>query len=221
MSGFQFATKDQSNAQRFLSHESFNYLQPAQKDLILNNLGKIRVLDPEFHKGGLVSFEDTSLMIEYVKLGVHDPKSFMFNHCYLSPNFELIKWGLAQGWEFYEYSYDRLIAQNRTDILDYLLENKITSQESLINNLCHYGTFKTILYYVEKLGLKKLPFLYTLCEKFTEEELLSLWDKKLVTGKDLSYHCHAKYLKINKTRTLRNKKAKEDARWADLMNSIK
>lgn len=217
MVSIQFSTVDKSNAERFLSHESFNYLQPKQKELILNNLGKIRVLDPNMHGGGKVSFEDSSLMIEYVKLGVTDPKSFMFNHCYLSPNFELIKWGLEQGYEFYEYSYDRLITQNRTDILDFLLEKNITNQTSLINNLCHYGSFKTIMYYVEKFSLKKFPFLYTLCEKLSEDELLVLWDKKLVTGKDLSYHCHDKYLKINKRRTVRRKKEQEDKRWNDIL----
>jgi hypothetical protein len=137
----------------------------------------------------------------------------MFNHCYLSPNFELIKWGLDQGFAFYEHSYDRLIKQNRTDILDYLLEKNITSQESLMKNLCYYGNFQTITYYIEKFKLKKLPFLYSLCERFSETELLSLWDKKLVSGKDLSYHCHDKYLKIKKTRTARRKKEKEQAYW--------
>lgn len=213
MTYIQFSTVDKSNAQRFLNHESFNYLEEVQKNFILTNLGKIRVLDPEMHGGGKISFEDSSLMIEYVKLVVQDPKSFMFNHCYLSPNFELIKWGLEQGFEFYEYSYDRLIKQNRTDILDYLLEKNITTKESLMNNLCYYGNFQTITYYVEKFKLKKLPFLYSLCERFSENELLSLWDKKLVSGKDLSNHCHDKYLKINKTRTVRRKKEKEQAYW--------
>lgn len=206
MTYIQFSTISQQNAQSFLNHNSFDYLSTQEKDFILNNLGKIRVLDPNMHGGGKLSFEDQSLLIDFVKLkDISKDENYMFRYGYLYHSWPLVKYGLEQGLEYYSSTTEKLIANSNLEALKELVETKIISLDSVLYSL-DKCSFEFILKLVDSFSIKKLNPYYL--KQLKSSELLVLINKKLFSMKDLSYANKESYLEIMRFKKVRNEYAK-------------
>lgn len=203
VTGFQFSTIDHENAKRFLAHESFNHLDQDQRSFILNNLGKVRVLDPNMHGGGKLSFENSEVALEYCKIGTHNSESFMFNCSYMSPNLELIKFGLAKGYPYYQHSLGRVITLNKQDILDFYVEQGLVSSKDVLFALehekCSLSFFKTNFIR----HAKKLDPGYGVIERFSADELFELVEAKILPLSKIKYPNREKYNKIIKLKKIK------------------
>lgn len=207
MNFIQFSTTSQQNALNFLNHNSFSYLSTKEKEFIVNNLGKIRVLDPSMHGGGQLSFEDQTLLIDFIKLkDISKDENYMFRYGYLYHSWPLVKYGLEQGLEYYSSTTEKLVLNSNLEALKELVEAKIVSLDSI----CFYlekSSFKFILSLVETFNIKKLNPYYL--KHINSSELLALINKKLFSMKDLSYSNKEAYLEIMRFKKVRNEYAKK------------
>ena len=206
MTYIQFSTVSQQNAQSFLNHNSFDYLSTQEKDFIINNLGKIRVLDPNMHGGGKLSFEDQSLLVDFVKLkDISKDENYMFRYGYLYHSWPLVKYGLEQGLEYYSSTTEKLIAHSNIEALKELVDNKTISLDSVLYYL-EKTSFNFILKMIENFNIKKLNPYYL--KQLKASEILFLINKKLFSMKDLSYSNKEAYLEIMRFKKVRNEYAK-------------
>jgi hypothetical protein len=221
MAGFQFSTVCENNAKNFLNHESFNYLSEGQKELILNNLGKVRVLDPMFHAGGLISFSDPNddLMIEFIKLSViTDTESFMFKYSYIYPNFKIIKWGLEQGFPFHYTAIETMSKRNNLDALCFFIDSAYCSKETVLNKVIEFSSFEFICSFIKAKGIKKLSFPYFYKDedklKFTPSQLLYFAENKYCSISQIKESFPEQYKKIMQFKKLKSE-------WVKSVNNVK
>lgn len=201
MTTIEFSTINEQNAIDYLKDKSFSHLTKSQIDFILTNLGKIRVLDPKMHGGGKLSFKNNDIMIDFVKMGTHNPESFMFNHQYISPNLELIKWGLSQGFPSYKFALGKAISIGSFDIVDFYLNEKISTIEDLVLGLetnLHSGSYDFLLKLITKYPKKIKLRSCLIADNFTATELLELINLKVTSHKSLQYSNKKKYNEIVK-----------------------
>lgn len=66
-----FSTTDKQNAIRFFEHKGFNVLNEMQKEFILNNLGKLRVQDPNMYSNPSIECDpkDSQIFVDLILLG--------------------------------------------------------------------------------------------------------------------------------------------------------
>lgn len=207
MNLIQFSTISQQNAINFLNHNSFSYLSPKEKEFIVNNLGKIRVLDPTMHGGGKLSFEDQTLLVDFIKLkDISKDENYMFRHGYLYHSWPLVKYGLEQGLAYYSSTTEKLVLNSNIEALKELVEAKIVSLETI----CFYlekSSFTFILSLVEAFNIKKLDSYYL--KHISSSELLVLINKKLFSMQELKYSNKKAYLEIMRFKKVRNEYAKK------------
>lgn len=202
----QFSTTSDTYAKQYLAHESFKHLDENQKTYILNNLGKVRVLDPMMHGGGKLSFSDNQEMTDFCKIGTHNPVSFMFNCSYVSLNLELIKFGLAKGYPYDKLSLGKVIDCNNQEILDYYLQEKLVTPAQVISELesgkCSFEFFKTNY----PRHAQKIEYYSSIVQRFTASEVLELCDLKLLAANGIVYADREKHNQVIQLKKMRNKK---------------
>lgn len=200
----EFSTTNISNAQRFLSHSSFKYLNEDQKSLILNNLGSFRVLDPEFHPDGVISCENEHLSVTLIQLGEVEEESFMFKYSCLYLNLALVKWGIEEKrFKPYKHSLDKIIRNERRDFIDYYLERNIITPEELADGANWSNcSFDFYLDLYENVIKKKIKYTGNIATLYSAKELLILAQKKLLSVNSLKYSNRDKYNEIIRLKKL-------------------
>ena len=211
MTTFQFATKCSTRAKEMLNHESFNHISQEQKEFILANLGKVRVMDPLMHGGGKLSFEDSQTMMDFLKIYVPNPDSFMFNHQYISLSKELVSWGLDQGFTSYKYALSAAVNKNHSDLIDLYIQRGIHSKEEAAREISFSSSIRaeTILKFVETHGPTKFNNLWCL-KDMSAQDAFSLIEKKIISHKGLMYSNRELYNKI----VLIKKNNKKKVAWS-------